>query len=214
MAMALVLTMTVSFLWQLHVTDSNDRLHLPSSIEWQQPSSLSDQFPQAISVNVWPFDFEASEQILLTIQPNKNGAMTLNANTAKVLDEAVSKLPQRLSDSAIQRLALLVTKGLTGKSGHELAQIFTQFYQFKQAWNAVKNTPPDTMNKEALFHKMVLLQNKYLGKHMSSQLFGKKNAVTHYLYARKRINNDSYLNQAQKQLQLENLQVRFKANDL
>jgi len=188
--------------------------------EWQQPASISDRFPELISTKHWQFDYETTEQLLLKIKPSKTGELILNRNAAKVLEQAVSELPLDMKQDDLQRLALLVAKGLPGKAGRQLASVLTNYYQFYQASNIVSssaNTPPNTVrnthNEERSFQQTVLRQEYYLGKTVTQQLFGRQNALTHYLYARRHINENSSLNPDQKQRQLATLQDRFKDND-
>jgi len=207
--------MTLYTLWSLHA-ESQDFLLSPRKLEWQQPSAISGRFPKLISTNYWQFDYEASAQILLKIKQSKTGELILNANTAKVLEQAVSELPLDMKKNELQRVEFLVIKGFPGKAGQQLSTIFTDFYRFHQASNiasALSISTQNKPNKELNFQQTILRQEHYLGKVITQKLFGRQNALTHYLYARRGINESSNLNQAQKQQLLTTLQDQFKAND-
>jgi hypothetical protein len=208
-------TMTLSALWSLHTESQNISVKY-SKFEWRQPLSLAGSFPMLISTIHWQFDYEATEQALLAIKANEVGDLILNANTAKILKKAVSKLPSKMNTAELQRVEFLVAEGLPGKAGQQLATVMTNFYHFKQATDiadASTNAKQNKQSKALSFQQSILRQKRYLGEHTSKQLFGKKNALNNYLYARKRINEDTNLNQVQKQDQLTTLQARFKAHD-
>jgi len=208
------LAMTLSTLWSLHA-ESQGFLLSPDKLDWQQPSSMSESFPELISAHHWQFNYEATEKILLKMKQKKTGELVFNENTAKVLKQAVSELPIKMEKDELQRVEFLVTKGFPGKTGQQLAIVLTQFYHFQQASNIAHssiNIKKNKHNKELSFQQTVLRQERYLGKDMTRQLFGRQNALTHYLYARQHINENSNLNQIQKQQQLTALKNRFKTH--
>jgi len=211
----LALAMTLYALWSLHA-ESQGFLLSPRKLEWQQPSYISDSFPELISTNHWQFDYEATEQILLNIKKSKIGELILNAHTAKVLEQAVSELPLDMKKDELQRVEFLVSKGFSEKSREQLATLFTNFYHFKQASNiasALSISTQNKPNKELNFQQTVLRQERYLGKDVAKQLFGQKDTLTQYLYTRRYINENSNLSKKEKQQQLAILQNRFKTND-
>ena len=230
-ALAVAFFITLSGLWSLHA-DSLSSLNSSLDVsldnadphQWQQPFVISDRFPERISANDWQFDYEVTEQALLKIKQTKSGELILNAGTAKVLEDAVSKLPSQMKQDELRRIEFLVTKGLPGRAGQQLASIFTKFYYYQQALNSnsstaaiqdssQEKTQESTVDQEQSFKQMVLLQKEYLGEDISEQFFGRQNRLNQYLYARKAINDDLSLNSAQKQQQLSILQDRFKANE-
>ncbi|MFT6029031.1 MAG: hypothetical protein ACI8O8_000762 [Oleiphilaceae bacterium] len=218
-ALAIAFVIALSVLWLLHEAPLcclDSSLNSFDRHQWQQPSAISDRFPERISTKYWQFDYEATEQALLKIKQNEHGGLILNASTAKVLEKAISTLPIQMRQDEIQRVELLVIKGFPGRAGPQLANFFTDFYYYQQALNSA-NSIVDTREhidgQELSFKQMVLLQKEYLGEDISEQLFGRQNRINHYLYARKAINKDSSLNSAQKQQQLSILQDRFKAHE-
>lgn len=220
-ALALTFLVALSCLWSLHtdsptslnsaINSSSDRsLDNSDPYQWQQPLAISDRYPEPISINNWQFDYEATEQVLQKIKQNKSGKLILNANTARVLEEAVSTLPPLMKQDELRRVEFLVTKGLSGSAGQQLASIFTQFYHYQHALNLANST---VKNQEETFTRTVLLQKEYLGEDVSELFFGQQNRLNNYLLARKAINEDSSLNSVQKQQELIILQNRFKANE-
>lgn len=208
----IALTLALFLLWSIHA-DSPDILNSPDVHLWQQPLSISDEFPERISTTHWQFDFESTEQVLTKIKLNGKGELILNETTADLLKVAVSKLPLNMTEADLQRIEILVAKGLPGKAGQQLSGVLTDFYRY---WQLARIDDKKALNieaKERSFDQAVLRQERYLGKDIAERLFGRKNAVTRYLYARRRINEDTNLNQEQKQQQLIILQNRFKANE-
>lgn len=202
-------------LWSLHAESRNSK-YISDKLEWRSSSSILKSSSKHISPQDWQFDYEATERTLFKIKLKKNGELLLNAHTAKILEQAVSELPLGMTKEALQRVQLLVAKGLPGKAGQQLASILIKFYHFQQASSTECPAFNPTLNKydkARSFQQTVLRQECYLGKTLSQQLFGQKNALTHYLYARQHINEDSTLRPAQKQQQLMELKDRFKAHD-
>lgn len=207
------LALALFLLWSIHAdspeVSSKSNLHL-----WQQPLALASQFPEPISTDYWRFDFEASVQFLANIKYTEIGDIILNANSAKTLEDAVSKLPQTMTKTDLHRAELLVTKNFPGQAGQQLAKVLTSFYRYQQASMIETDKPQDMAAKERRFEQTILRQQRYLGKEVANKLFGRQNAVTRYLHARQQINKASNLTQEQKQQQLTTLQGRFKANEL
>ena len=205
----IALALALCLLWSIH-TGSPDIMNGPDLHLWQQPLSISGEFPERISTAYWQFDFEAVEQVLTKIKLNGKGELILNQSTADILTTAVSKLPLDMTKADLQRVGVLVSKGGAGKSGQQLSNMLITFYYFQQA-----SRIDETKNSEAKasdFEQSVLRQERYFGKHVAKQLFGRQNALTYYLHARRRINEDSSLNKIQKQERLRLLQDRFKEN--
>ena len=212
---SLSLVFALCFLWLLH-TESLVELSSASNKSWQQPVAISDSFPDEISSHYWPFNFDATEAQLLNIKYDQVGELILNEAAAKQLENAVSSLPKKLDLEALQRLELLVEKGWSGNSGKQLATVLVSFYHFQQASNiatlSTSTKSTSTKSQEQQFQEAVQRQEYYLGKDLANKLFGRKNAVNYYLYARKAINENLSLSSAQKQEQLSKLQSRFKEN--
>jgi hypothetical protein len=156
--------MILSAIWSLHA-EPQGLLLTAEKLEWQQPSSISDSFPTLISTHHWQFDYEATEKMLLKIKQKKNGELTLNPSSAKALEQAVSALPSNMSENELQRVELLVTKGLPGKAGQQLASVLTKFYHFQQASNIAHvsvDTKQNEHDKVLSFQQNVLRQQHLL----------------------------------------------------
>lgn len=208
----LALTLVLFLLWSIHM-NSPDIPNSPDVHLWQQPLSISDEFPERISTTYWQFDFGATEQILTKIKLNETGELILNETTADLLKVAVSKLPLDLTEADLQRIEILLAKGLPGKAGQQLSSVLTGFYRYWQLERVDEKKALNIEDKERSFEQTVLRQERYLGQDIAGRLFGRKNAVTRYLHARRGINEDSNLNQEQKRQQLLILQNRFKTNE-
>ena len=211
----LAFTITLYALWTLH-TNPQETLITPNKFEWRQPLSLVDNFPTLISTERWAFDYELTEQTLLAIKTNKTGDLILNANTAKQLKKAISNLPSNMTTKELQRIELLASKGLAENTGRQLSTLLIRYYHFQHALNSVlstSNSQKNNQNKEFSFKQTILLEERYFGKQVSKQLFGQKNALNQYLYARKRINENTTLSREEKIHQLSSLQERFKSHE-
>jgi len=209
--LVLVLSL-LSVLWPLYA--GYPASHDNDKYQWRQPAAIADSVPESIATKKWTFDFELVEQRLRQIRLNKDGALILDASLAKDLEYAISELPSNLNKEALQRLELLIAKGLPGSAGTELANMFTKFYVYLQA-STLRNLSTDInlTQPEHHFHQRLKHQERIFGKKVAHQLFGHQNALQQYLYARRHINEDPSLNQAQKQRKLSLLQRRFKANE-
>lgn len=200
----------LTLLWHIHADDNRSRAeqHL-----WQQPLSVTEHFPERLASSSWQFDFDEIEQMLLTVKHNEIGELIVNATTAKILQDVVIKLPSGMQDAQIQRVVFLIEKGLPGEVGQQLAKLVTGFYYLQQFALNTSEVLQDLESKEKSFQQTVLHQELYLGKAFAHKLFGKQNSVTRYLYARRRIIENTDLDQKQKQQQLLILQDRFKASE-
>ena len=212
--------LSLGILWSLHSkSGSAPELIYP---QWQQPTTLAERFPLAISNHRWQFDFAPIEQALHKLNYTKAGELIFNANTAQVLEEAVAGMSNDMGSEALNRVEWLINKGFS----QALATLTTNFYRYHQASfydshisdsqisTQITGTQPSTSHKEPEQHFQDRLQQQefYFGKSVAERLFGQQNAVTAYLAARKQINENSRLSPSEKQQQLSLLQSRFKAN--
>jgi hypothetical protein len=205
----IVVALTLSVHWALH----RQPLGSPAaSLIWTQPSSLGSLFANHISPNEWPFDFESAEQILLALKQNSEGELILNHYSVSVLEAAVRSLPDNLSGVDLKRVELLIIKGLPGRAGSELASLLSNYYGYRAALENAK-TLSNSDSQELKFEQSVLLQEQFFGEDLTQRLFGKRNRLNGYLFARKRINEDPLLDAMQKKKELSILKRQFTSDD-
>jgi Proteobacterial lipase chaperone protein len=194
--------------------DAPVSLYGPIENQWHQPNFVADKFPEHISNTRWTFDYEASEQVLLKLKLDQNGQLVLDERAAEILESAVTKLPNGLQSDELRRVEVLVAKGLPGRAGSQLAGIVTDFYRYQQATTyafVAKGSSTTIEEQEERFYQTVVLQEKFFGKPVAKKLFGRKNALNRYLYARRYITSDSSLSPEKKQKQLHTLEAELKA---
>ncbi len=179
---------------------------------WRQAITTQALFPNPITAQQWHFDFEATERILRKVPLSDSEELLFNPELVTVLTRALDALPKNMNDQALQRAAFLVSKGLPSEPGKQLADVFKNYYQLHQAsLNGIEsNDDVELTDKQSIFKAMIKRQDRYLGVGVASQLFGKQRAITAYLYERKAINQNSSLNQQQKQKKLHALQNQHK----
>lgn len=206
----------LSFVWFL-ISNSPDRLDLQSSAQWRQPDIISSSYPDPISGTQWSFDYDEIEQTLSQIRQSESGELILNEKTLAILRDAVSKFPNRIDNESLQRIKFLTSKSFSKKAGQQLADVLLNFYAYTKATeqgqelvSTVRPVADPVGRKERLFEESLLRQRQFMGPEVSKRLFGRKNALNQYLYARKRINEDTTLSHLQKQQKLSKLQARFK----
>lgn len=207
------LAIPLILIWYMDL-DSPVSLYGPKVSEWRQPYLIADRFPEHISNTRWTFDYEASEQILVKLKQDETEQLVLDGRAAEIIESAVSKLPKGLQSDELQRVEVLVAKGLPGSAGRQLADIVTDFYQYQQAARSAfvaKDSSTTIEEQEKRFYQTVVLQEQFFGKPVAEKLFGRQNALNRYLYARRHITKDSSLSPEQKQKQLRTLEAELKA---
>ncbi len=198
-------------LWSIH-TDLQATLALGEIGDWQQPITTQALFPYSISAQQWHFDFEATEKILVKLRREDSEKRLLNPELLTVLTRAVNALPNNMNEKALNRAVFLVSKGLSAVSGKQMAGLFKNYYQLKQASfiDEELNENVKLTDKRSRFKAAVIRQNRYLGEEVANQLYGKQRAITAYIYERQSINQNLSLKPKQKQKQLNTLKIQYK----
>ncbi len=207
--LVIVVALTLSVHWVLHRQPLGSHADAPV---WTQPTSLSSLFLNPISINEFQFDYESAEQILLALEQNSQGELILNHYSASVLEAALSSLPDNLSSADLQRVELLIIKGLPGRAGPQLANLVSNYYAYQVALDKTQALS-DGDSRELRFEQSVLLQEQFFGEDVKQRLFGKRNRLNRYLFARKRINEDRLLDAMQKKKELSILKRQFTSDD-
>jgi hypothetical protein len=199
-------------LWRLHtVPQLHSFTNNPHT--WKQPSSLSGVFQKPIASNAWQFSYVAVENILLNAKQNESGDLVLDAALAHIIEKAAWKLPNNMKLADLNRVKFLVTQGLPGAAGSQLASVLLNFYQYQQAViiaPASADGHTTGLNPQQIFEQKVTLQTRYMGRDVVQQLFSQQYALKRYLYARLKINQDKQMNTNRKKQALAKLQARYK----
>lgn len=196
-------------LWSIH-TD------LPSSLpsestqsgktDWQQPIAVNALFPDPISAQQWHFNYEETEEILTQVKLNSHGELLINPELAHILTKSVASMPQNLNKKTENRIAFLVSKGLPGIAGTQLATLLMNYYHLQDATNKTTNKTTSLAN----FLKTEARQNHHLGTDVATQLFGNKRVITRYLLERLAIQENPNLSHQQKEQQRQMLKSQLK----
>ena len=180
---------------------------------WHQPgfsTTLSNTEHMLISPYDWAFDFEPIEDIILNIKFDGMGLLIVNAEFAEVLNLVTNQLPITLDVPNIQRVAILLEKMYPGSEGQKIAQIFYNFYLYRQAYQQTKVELSGTTNlNEVMFRHEEALKEKYLGEPLVRQLFSEKHKLANYLIERKIINQNEQFTSLEKQQKLSDLKDEF-----
>lgn len=183
-------------------------------LPWIQPDLVNTQYPRAIAADNWSFDYEPVEQRLQQVNLDETNALIIDGETAKVLEQAIIALPSNMSEKSLERLAFLVRKGKPGASGMTLATLLSSYYRYQQAQNALTMTADETLDDQQGFQQELRLKERYFGKDVMQDLFGKKHAFKRYLFARQQIHSSHHLSPEQKQQQLAELLLQFRQTRL
>jgi len=210
----IVLAMTITLIsfagFQLESKNSEQNA---ATHQWLQPQAVTVNYPVPISQDHWQFDYEGVESVLQKVSVNRKGLLLINGDMAVVLAEAVMKLPDNMNEHEFKRVAFLTAKGLPGLAGEQLALILNNFYRYHQVSKHVSgrgNIKTSQAQKVQLFQQDLALKEKYLSKSVVEALFGQKNRLLNYLFARRKINENSGLSQQQKKQGLAELEQNFK----
>ena len=137
-------------------------------------------------------------------------SLRINAELADLLNQLVNQLPMTLDVPNIQRVAILLEKMYPGSGGQTLAQIFYNFYLYRQAYQqSVADFSGEPNLNEVLFRHEAELQKQYLGEVLVRQLFAEQNLLANYLFGRKLINQNKVLSRLEKQQKLSELKDEF-----
>lgn len=210
-------------LWYLYPTEDvrqramsgfGDR-SVPDDGEWLQPASVTTAYPQPISSTQWPIDFEIIESQFSRFSVNEAGELPLNATMATALQQAFLQLPAA-PEELLDRVAVLLRKSFPGQKGAQLSALFRNYARYEQARSM--STAADSQEHSrgsadaaiAALNTSVELQYKFLGKQTALKLFGKQNAMTAYLLARRQVRADAALSQSDKQERLHALRQAYR----
>jgi len=183
---------------------------------WLQPDISADQDnveQVLISSKRWQFDFSLVEEKFLLIKIDQHGDLKVDEQLADILDLVCTLLPKTLDSENVQRVAILLEKMYPGGAGQQLAQVFYNFYHYRQA---LSETNVELLYfddpSEAIFRREQQLQNQFLGEGLAKKLFAKKGRIKNYLLQRKLINQNDSLTLSEKQQQLSDLKNEFQGS--
>ncbi len=210
------LVLLVVTVWIL-CTQPRPSAGISGSDEWHQPEQLNLVYPVPISPQAWPFDFEPVAKLLAKLQLDASGELLVNANTADTLQQITLAMTLALNDDELQRYVFLAAQELPGKAGQQLAELLLSYYHFKRAEQAAQLTLPNTADAAALLAKeqrITELKQRYLGRDTAYRLFGRRDALTLYLLARREVNENPGLTSTQRRQALKRLQAQFEQQQL
>jgi hypothetical protein len=207
---------TTVTLWSIH-GDLTSGLTHEQTDDWQQPVAANTLFPNIISAQQWHFDYESIENILTNVELSNTGELLINPGLVNILTKVTNSLPPDMSEHALQRIGLLISKSFSHLPHTEkkLTDVLINFYHLQYAENtdhsvenkdhSAENNTQSTRGKLKALLAEEARQNYYLGKNVASQLFGKQQGITRYLLERKVIKENSALSTQQKKRQLNAL---------
>jgi len=131
-----------------------------------------------------PILFGEIEHALARISFDLDKGLQLNQKTASSLSIAVAAAPDEIDSNEQQHISFLIQKSFPGNHGRQLTSLFINFYDYKLAEaRLLDNRHSDwgIQDEYNWLDQQEALQNKYLGKHTSSQLYNAQRALARHL---------------------------------
>jgi len=190
---------------------------------WLQPAELDGQYPEYLSSRQWSFDFDVVEEKLSAVPVDGQGNLVISSQTPEFLQKILTSLDPQLSDENRQRAFFLMEKSVGGAAGMQLAdlalrysQYIKQLDQLKQEANSVLAAMhaegSDLSRDEMLHQQSLVLQHQIFGLDITQAMFGRKQVLADYLFARRRIQADKALSDAEKSKHMEQLKKTYDAS--
>lgn len=183
---------------------------------WQQPESVSANFPVPIGLEGWTFDYGRMATIVRGMKTLPSGDLILNGDTEKRLALFTAALPSNLSHAERERLAFLISKSAPGRAGIEFGQLIESYVVYEQALSRIEAEfksdlhSSDLPSLEFSQHRNQL-QVDIFGPISADKLFRRKNLTADYILARRRVSSDHALNVKRKQTLLKQLETAYLA---
>lgn len=193
-ALLLVLLVFGAMLMAIAASDPGQAPFRKAQQTWVQPAGLASQYPEPISPYEWRFDFHRVEQHLRALPHPPGEELEFNRHTGEVLQRAAGALPDRLSDTAIERV------GFLSRQGHpppRMAEAFTGIIRYRQARRSIETEPASgndgPRSARERFNRIVELQNRHLGETLAKRLFGHQRRLREHLIQRREIQSNPEL---------------------
>lgn len=180
---------------------------------------LSNQVQQKIadknsSENPFRFDVEYIFSALSEVRIDRDGELVLDGETLDLLEAAVSKLTDDLSESEVAELQELIALGLPGEAGDEAAKIFSDYYQYRSAEREFLNASPgsDIAGINSSFEQLRALRQAHLGYDVAEKLYGEEERASMFMIRAMKIQEDPNLSEEEKELQQLQLAEELEAH--
>jgi len=197
-----------AFHWQQHTNSTlfgKSLSNVSNSLGWMQPEVVNESYPVLIHTNLWSINYADIEKALHEIKLDEFGQVIQNTQTADVLARASNYIKNDIDQENLERIALLVQKGLPVIADDTLAQLLVAYYHYRQHLDSVSQEDNSLRNRE-------ILQKKYFGAVASTQLFSEQNIIQRYLEKRHAIISSQSLDSAEKDAALKRLEGTFSNN--
>ena len=187
-----------------------------SGDQWQQPSTLNEQYPQLISKYGWGFEFDKIEDIIRDLEFDSNDKLLINYDTTERLKLVIFEFKGALSDTQWNRIGFLMKQSLGDRNGGVFYDLVKNYYLYQKEYVEHINTINQSTysNKLALLKKsqsnILVMQSKYFGSDIAIKLFSRINTTSNYLNSRRIVNMENGLNNSQKKERLLLLSDSYK----
>jgi hypothetical protein len=189
---------------------------------WFQPAELDQHYPERITSRKWSFDFEPVEEKLTAVAVDAGGRLVISARTQELIQQILNSLDTRLPPENRQRVFLLMQKSVGGEAGAQLADLTFKYSQYIERMDqleiqvgqmpSVVQTEGAVQGRDEWQHRQTLaLQTQIFGPDVTQAMFGRKQVLADYLFARRRIQADAALTEPEKTRRLDQLKQDYDA---
>lgn len=165
-----------------------------------------------VADSVADMDFASAESSWSALSIDSPGNLRVDARTHTALIDTVALLHGESFEPTITRIGLLLEKQFGPSASQqivELLPLLKVYEAVEQQWweEGGRRNPP-------AYAQLFRLQDELLGEELAAKLFSEQRRLASLMLASHQIQNDSSLNQTQKQQALINLQSTFRAGEL
>lgn len=208
--------------WALYPDDDVFYRISDSQTVWLQPEELDQKYPERITSRKWSFDFETVEEKLTAVVVDAEGRLVISPQTQELMQQILNSLDTRLTQENRQRVFLLMQKSVGGEAGAQLADLTFKYSQYiegmdqlekqvEQMPTAVQSEGSVLGRDEWLHRQTLVLQTQIFGPDITLAMFGRKQVLADYLFARRRIQADASLAEVEKARRLAQLKQQYDA---
>ena len=199
--------------WALYPDDAVFYRISDAQSVWLQPAELDQKYPERITSRKWSVDFETVEEKLTSVVVDADGRLVISPQTQELMQQILNSLDTKLTQENRQRVFLLMQKSVGGEAGAQLADLTFKYSQYIERMEQLKSESGQPDNglswDEWLHQKTLALQTQIFGPDITQAMFGRKQVLADYLFARRRIQADVSLSETEKARRLEQLKQQY-----
>jgi len=164
-------------------------------------------------------DFSRMEEALSRLGEEQPDQLIISDELEPILRLASEEFITAPPDAAILvRILFLIEKTLPGKVGANFAQLFPRYLDYRiteerylEQQAAAEIPQQDANAGMAQFQRLKQIRAETLGETLATQLFRGQHLLTEYMLQRRIISESTALDDADKQVRIDQLQAEFSA---